>query len=169
MARPLPSSQAAPLIQDILQESNVFTGVSCRSKKALFKTAANTIAERYEHVGWQPVFDCLYARERLGSTDLGNGMALPHGRLPVSGSGNSPFSTTGGVLSAFLLLQDPIDYDARDQLPVDLVFVLVTPEHATDTHLAILALLAETLSRPELPLALRASQSPAAAYALLTG
>lgn len=169
MAKPQPSPQAAPRVRDILQEGNVFTEVSCKSKKDLFCTAARRIARRYEHVEWQLVFDCLYARERLGSTDLGNGMALPHGRLPDSGPGSSPFSSTAGVLSAFLLLQEPIDYDARDQKKVDLVFVLVTPERATDTHLAILALLAETLSRAELVAALRASQSPAAAYALLAG
>ena len=159
-----------PLIKDILESDNVFTGVSCGSKKDLFDTAAGIIADCHEHTGQQEIFDCLCARERLGSTDLGNGMALPHGRLPDSGLDSSPFrSDDSGVLSAFLILDRAIDYDARDRQPVDLVFVLITPEHATDTHLAILALLAETLGRPELVSALRAEPSSRAAYALLTG
>ena len=171
-------------IADILKAQNVFCNVTCGSKKGLFDSAAHLIAENYHHIGRQEVFDCLCARERLGSTDLGNGMALPHGRLSVpSPVGNSAESATTAetehisafhlenddILTAFLHLGNAIDYEAEDKRPVDLVFVLITPEQTTETHLAILALLAKTLGCPELIEKLRACQAPAKTYALLAG
>ena len=164
-------------IGEILRPESVFCGVSCASKKSLLDTAARFVAELHEPVRQADVFDCLCVRERLGSTGLGHGIALPHGRLP-DGGGNghddadqpdsSPFSPANkNVLTAFLTLSEPIDYGAVDSLPVDLVFVLVTPEQSTDEHLRILALLVEKLSNEQLAKSLRACKSPAEAYQLL--
>ena len=83
------------------------------------------------------VFDCLFAREKLGSTGLGHGVAIPHGRL-------------GGMISdtvaVFLRITEPVDFDSPDEKPVSLVFALLVPENATGKHLEVLSHLADVFS-----------------------
>jgi PTS system nitrogen regulatory IIA component len=95
----------------------------------------------------------------LGSTGLGNGIAIPHGRLKNSKK----------TIAAFLQLDDAIDYDAVDKAPVDLLFALIVPEDSTEEHLQTLASLAETFSNPEIVSKLRQSGSSAEVFSLLTG
>jgi len=84
----------------------------------------------------RPIFDSLIGRERLGSTGLGHGVALPHGR----------FNQSQRAVGAFVKLKKGVDFDAIDRQPVDLVFGLLVPDHYTDEHLKILAYLAEMFS-----------------------
>jgi PTS system nitrogen regulatory IIA component len=104
------------------------------------------------------VFDSLIARERLGSTGLGHGIALPHGRRK------------GGVrtIAAFLRLQTGIQYDAIDHKPVDLLFALLVPQESTEEHLNILSRLATMFSDNALVTEIRAADTAEAVFATLT-
>lgn len=104
------------------------------------------------------IFDSLVSRERLGSTGLGHGVALPHGRLAASDK----------ALGAFIKLSEGVDFDAIDQQPVTLVFALLVPEHFTDEHLKILAYLAEMFSDTAFCQQLHNADSDAGLYALLS-
>ena len=84
----------------------------------------------------QEIVDSLFAREKLGSTGIGSGVAIPHGRLKNSDK----------TIAAFIQLHEGIDYDAVDNIEVDLLFALLVPEDSTDEHLKILAELAEMFS-----------------------
>ncbi len=102
-------------ISDILSPECVFPGMDCHSKKDALDTLAKTIANSDHSTSQTEVFECLIARERLGSTGLGNGIAIPHGRLK---NGKK-------TLAAFIQLESAIDYDAVDNAPVDLLFALI--------------------------------------------
>jgi PTS system nitrogen regulatory IIA component len=95
----------------------------------------------------------------LGSTGLGFGVALPHGRL----------AHLEPAIGALLQLQEPVEFDALDEQPVDLLFGLLVPEEATEEHLQLLSLLAEQLGSSTVRERLRATDSPNTAYAILTG
>jgi len=124
------------MISDILRPESVRCGVKTGSKKAALEILAGLIADTDPGLTQTEVFSCLLAREKLGSTGLGNGIALPHGRLKHSDK----------TLGAFVRLDSAIDYDAVDGNPVDLLFALVVPEESTQEHLDILAKLAEMFS-----------------------
>ena len=91
------------------------------------------------------IFDSLLSRERLGSTGVGYGVAIPHAR----------YEGATDAIGAFMRLDQPVDFDAMDREPVDLVFGLLVPEDCTDEHIQILAQLAELFSDPQLRTALR--------------
>jgi PTS system nitrogen regulatory IIA component len=95
------------------------------------------------------VFDALIGRERLGSTGLGHGVAIPHGRL----EGNDR------TRAAFLQLRDGVDFDSNDRQPVDLLFAMVVPEDSTEEHLKVLARLAEMFSDADFDRRLREAGS----------
>jgi PTS system nitrogen regulatory IIA component len=103
------------------------------------------------------IYDLLNDRERLGSTGLGEGIALPHAR--IAGIDNA--------VGAFVQLSQGVSFDAPDDRPVDLAFGLLVPQEATDSHLNLLASLAERFSDPALRAALRAAESERALLALL--
>lgn len=108
------------------------------SKKRLLETIAAFFQDSTD-LPQQVVFDALFARERLGSTALGHGVAIPHGRIPG----------LDRVHTAFLRLENPIAYDAPDGAPVQLCFCLLVPIEATQAHLDLLASIAQKLSRAE--------------------
>ena len=124
------------------------------SKKRALQNIAKLIAHEVSELREEDVFDKLFAREKLGSTGFGNGIAIPHCRL--SGC-NTP-------VSALVKLEHPIDYDAIDGAPVDLLFVLLVPEAATDAHLELLRQIASMLDRQEIRERLRSAQSSEALY-----
>jgi PTS system nitrogen regulatory IIA component len=103
------------------------------------------------------IADCLRQRERLGSTAIGHGVAIPHGRCSVYGEARA----------AFLRLDHPVDFDAGDGMPVDLVFAMAVPEHFTQQHLQQLSELAERFADAGWRDALRAAPDAAALRALL--
>lgn len=144
-------------IAEILTPARVAVSAGISSKKGVLEELARLIAEDTPDLTQTEIFDSLCARERLGSTGLGHGVAIPHGRLK------------GGkqTLGAFIQLQDGVDYDAVDQQPVDLLFALLVPEESTDEHLQILARLAEMFSDTELVRRLRRASSSNRLYELL--
>jgi len=144
-------------IAEILKPERIAIGTGISSKKGVLEELARLIAMDTPDLTQIEVFDSLCARERLGSTGLGHGVAIPHGRLK------------GGkhTLGAFIRLNDGIDYDAVDQQPVDLLFALLVPEESTDEHLQILARLAEMFSDTELVRKLRYTSSSDRLYELL--
>jgi len=122
-------------IGELLDQQRVVTDSGITSKKRLMELLSELIADAAPDLGGNEVLNSLLRRERLGSTGLGRGVALPHGRL----------AEIDHAMGAFVKLEKPIDYDAMDAMPVDLVFALVVPEKATEGHLEILASLAEKL------------------------
>jgi len=145
-------------ISDILSPECVISDMGCHSKKDALDILAKTIANSDNSTSQTEVFDCLITRERLGSTGLGNGIAIPHGRLKHSKK----------TIAAFLQLETGIDYDAVDKAPVDLLFALIVPEDSTDEHLQTLATLAEMFSDTEIISKLRQSRSSTEIFTLLT-
>ena len=145
-------------IADILAPSRIACDVDKTSKKAALESIAALLASGGDNLSQGQVFDCLLDRERLGSTGLGNGIGLPHGRL----------KNGRATVAAFIRLKTGIDYDAADKQPVDLLFAFLAPERSTDEHLRILAQIAEKFSRPELQGKLRAENDAEALFALLT-
>ncbi len=146
-------------IHDILSPQCVVQHEPCHSKKEALDILARVIANADPNTSQTEVFDCLFTRERLGSTGLNNGIAIPHGRLKQGKK----------TLAAFLRLDQGIDYDATDKKPVDLLFGLIVPEDSTDEHLQILAILAEKFSDSDVINKLREAHTAAETYSILTG
>lgn len=122
----------------------------------MLENLAQFISEDLDELDADELFGALLARERLGSTGLGDGIAIPHCRFP----------TVDRALGALVTLEQPVDYEAIDDQPVDLLFVLVVPEEATQEHLNILAALAERFSNPDFCRALRRARSNDELYQL---
>lgn len=133
-------------IDELLGTSSVRCNAVAASRKRVLQFIADVVAD--EQLGVDVIFDGLMARERLGSTGLGEGVAIPHCRLACD-----------HMRAAFISLDKPIDYDASDGEPVDLLFVLVVPEEEQHAHLEALSALAELFSNAENLAALRACKS----------
>ncbi|WP_373975981.1 PTS sugar transporter subunit IIA [Chitinibacter sp. SCUT-21] len=127
------------LITKILPTSNVFLDLDVGSKKRVFEHVG-IVFENSHGIARSVIFDSLFAREKLGSTGLGQGVAIPHGRI------KGLKEATG----AFVRLKEPIPFDAPDGKPVSLIFVLLVPANATDLHLQILSELAQLFSDKQL-------------------
>ena len=141
-------------LETILTPGRSLVNVPGGSKKRVIEQIANLIGREVPDLDTQTVYEALLAREKLGSTGFGNGIAIPHCRLK---------GCTQPV-SALIHLQAPIDYDAIDGAPVDLLFVLLVPEAATDAHLELLRQIASMLDRKEVREKLRAASSNEALY-----
>lgn len=122
----------APDIGEILDRGGIVIGHQTTSKKRLLEQIANMLAERLPNIDARQIFRTLIERENLGSTGIGNGVALPHGRI----------AGLEDVVGVFLHLKNALDFDAVDHLPVNLVFAILVPENATEEHLNLLASLA---------------------------
>ncbi len=127
------------LIAKLLPPSNIVLDIDVTSKKRLFEQAG-LLFENNQGVARSLVFDSLFARERLGSTGLGHGVAIPHGRI----------KGLKEAVGAFIRLAQPVPFDAPDGKPVTLVFVLLVPEQATERHLQVLSELAQMFGDREL-------------------
>ena len=145
------------LIAKILAPSHVVADLQASSKKRLFEHAG-LLFENHDRIARSLVFDSLFAREKLGSTGLGQGVAIPHGRI----------KNQKEALGAFLRLAQPVPFDAPDGQPVSLVFVLLVPEKATEKHLQILSELAQMFSDKALREALLAAPDAALLHHLVT-
>lgn len=141
-------------LETILPPGRSQVNVPGGSKKKTLETIANLIGREVPDLDTQAVFEALIAREKLGSTGFGNGIAIPHCRLQGC---ESP-------VSALLHLDAPIDFDAIDGAPVDLLFVLLVPQAATDAHLELLRQIASMLDRKEVRDKLRSADSNEALY-----
>ena len=127
-------------LANLLTAKRIACGAQVASKKRALELVSQLLADVHEAPSQTEIFDSLLARERLGTTGLGYGVALPHGRL----------AAVPRARGALVKLAHGIDYDAIDKQPVDLLFALVVPKEATEEHLQILAQLAEMLHDPRL-------------------
>jgi PTS system nitrogen regulatory IIA component len=122
-------------IAKLLPPENVIVGLDASSKKRVFEQAG-ILFENNGGIARSQVYDALFAREKLGSTGLGQGIAIPHGRI----------KGLKEARGAFMRLAAPVQFDAPDGKPVGNVFVLLVPEAATEHHLQLLSELAQMFS-----------------------
>lgn len=143
------------LISKILPPENILLDEESTSKKRVFERAG-LLFENTQQLGRSQVFDSLFAREKLGSTGLGQGVAIPHGRI----------KGLRDAIACFVKTKNPIPFDAPDGQPVQLIFVLLVPERATDLHLQLLGELAQMFCEKSFRDQLLASDDPAAIHQL---
>lgn len=144
-------------LTDLLKPEAVYASLRVNSKKQLLQE----LSTRAAHISGLPerhIFDAVLQRERLGSTGIGNGIAIPHAKLAKCPS----------IIGIFARLEKPVDFESVDATPVDLVFLLLAPESAGADHLKALARIARVLRDPAITAKLRAIHDPAALYAVLT-
>ncbi len=146
------------LIREILSVSRIKTGIELRSKKAVLEYLSERLGEDCPELSNMDVFEGLLARERLGSTGLGHGVGIPHGRM----------AGITETKAAFLKTKEAIDFDAVDGQPVDMFFALMVPEESTDEHLKVLSQLAEKFSETSFLERLRSNSEPESLLKLLT-
>ncbi|MDA1371631.1 MAG: PTS IIA-like nitrogen regulatory protein PtsN [Proteobacteria bacterium] len=120
-------------LDNILTPERCHCGLTGVSKKRILTNISELIAQQNEQLEADEIFNALMAREQLGSTGLGNGIAIPHCRV----------SSCQEIIGSLITLDSPVDFDAIDGKPVDILFALIVPELKTDEHLKTLAGLAE--------------------------
>lgn len=145
-------------INDLIIPERISPDFHATSKKRALEELSTLMATSAAGLSKDKIFDSLVGRERLGSTGLGHGVAIPHGRI----------SGRDHAIGAFLRLHEGIDFDAVDGQSVDLLFALLVPDHFTDEHLALLSQLAELFSNKKLCQELRATQDAAHVFDLIT-
>jgi PTS system nitrogen regulatory IIA component len=145
------------LVSRFLPANHVVLGMDAGSKKRLFEQIG-LLFENSRQIPRARVFDALFDREKLGSTGLGFGVAIPHGRI----------KTIKDPVCAFVRTAAPIPFDSPDGEPVSLVFAMLVPEHATEAHLELLSELAQMFSDAQLRAALADIQDIQAAHRLIT-
>ncbi|MGA9575779.1 MAG: PTS sugar transporter subunit IIA [Lysobacterales bacterium] len=128
------------LESDLLSPTRILADVRINSRKRLFELISTTLARKNPDLNSREIFESICAREHLGSTTLGNGVAIPHGRI----------KGTGSVEALFLRLTKPLAFEADDGVAVDLVFALTVPEECSGDHEKLLAGIVERFSDPEL-------------------
>lgn len=144
-------------LHDLIDNNAIIASLRVTSKKQ----ALQEISERASAIANLPareIFDALLQRERLGSTGVGGGIAIPHGKLP----------RVTHMIGLFARLEKPIDYEALDGEPVDLIFLLLAPEAAGADHLKALSRVARALRDSSLTARLRATKDASGLYLLLT-
>lgn len=144
-------------ISELLVPDAIFSGLKVHGKKQLLQELSQRAAQ-ITGVAERKIFESLNERERLGSTGLGQGIAIPHSRL----------ADIKAITGVFARLETAIDYDAVDKQPVDLVFMLLAPEGAGADHLKALARVSRLLRNQHACEKLRAATKPEALYAILT-
>lgn len=142
-------------IAELLAPDAVLSGLRATSKKQVLQELASR-ASKISGIQERTIFDTLLERERLGTTGVGNGVAIPHGKL-------SEISKLHGV---FAKLENPINFDSIDEKPVDLVFLILAPEGAGADHLKALAKVSRMLRDENVCEKLRGSENSEALYAL---
>ena len=143
-------------LADLLHQDAIIPALKVNSKKQLLQELAAK-ASRITGVSERDVFDVILQRERLGSTGVGHGIAIPHGKL----------SSISSITGVFARLDTAVDFEALDDQPVDLVFLLLAPEGAGADHLKALSRIARVLRDAELVAKLRATDSDTAIYSFL--
>src|SRR5215470_9970548 len=144
-------------IADLLSPDAVLAHVKATTKKQVLQEMAHKAA-LLTKLPERRIFDTLVEREKLDSTGMGQGIAIPHGRI----------ADIEKMTKLFAQLDHPVDFDAMDDQPVDLVFLLLAPEGAGADHLKALARVSRLLRNQSVCEKLRAASQPAALYALLT-
>jgi PTS system nitrogen regulatory IIA component len=146
-------------ISNILTPERMLCHVQVTSKKRVFEYFSRLLAQEEKvKLSSYEIFDSLLVRERLGTTAIGYGVAIPHARV----------AKCNVTLAAFLQLETGVDFGASDKQPVDLLFALMVPEDSTEEHLAILSLLAEMFQKDEFRNKLRNTKNCQEKFNLLT-
>lgn len=145
-------------IGDLLKPDGIIPSLRAGNKKEALQELSERAAE-VTGLQAREIYDTLLHRERLGSTGLGRGIAIPHVK----------FRSLKGIVCLFARLEQPIDFEALDGDPVDLIFLLLAPEHASGDHLKALARISRLLREPNAIERLRATRDRAVLYAALTG
>lgn len=145
-------------VLEFLDPESVVPSLRARSKKQVLQDLAAQAAKRLPALDERPVFDKLLQRERLGSTGIGEGVAIPHGKLPG----------LDRLFGLFARFDRRVDFEALDGQPVDIAFLLLAPEGAGADHLKALAQVARILREPGMLAHIRAARDAGALYALLT-
>ena len=146
-------------LSQLITTDSVVCNADVSSKKRALELLAELLAKGSSDADAFDIFQHLTDREKLGSTSLGHGVAIPHART----------SSSNKAIGAFIKLENGIDFDSPDNTPTDLLFALMVPEHYTDEHLEILAGLASCFSDEGLCRNLRTSDSSEELYERLTG
>ncbi|WP_428033551.1 PTS IIA-like nitrogen regulatory protein PtsN [Amphritea sp.] len=146
------------LISELLAPSGVLCALEGGSKKRILEIASQHIAELHPGLKAETIFAGLLGRERLGSTGIGDGVAIPHCRLDECNQ----------ATALLIQLIEPIDFDAVDGKPVDLLFALLVPSEACDQHLQTLGKLAELFSQADFREQLRSATSAETLYTIMT-
>jgi PTS system nitrogen regulatory IIA component len=142
---------------DLVHTKGIIPSMKATTKKQALQELAGYAAE-LTGIGQRDIFDTLLQRERLGSTGLGRGIAIPHVKLPDLKS----------IVCVFARLDTPIDFEALDDEPVDLIFLLLAPEHASGDHLKALARISRLLREPDVSRRLRETKDPNQILRVLT-
>jgi nitrogen PTS system EIIA component len=144
-------------LSDLIEASAILPALKANSKKQLLQLLAEKAAA-ITGISEREIFDTILQRERLGSTGVGNGIAIPHGKLPG----------VKRITGVFARLETPVDFEALDDQPVDLVFLLLAPESAGADHLKALSRIARMLRDGETVTKIRATRDSAAIHAFLS-
>jgi nitrogen PTS system EIIA component len=144
-------------LSDLIEASAILPALKANSKRQLLQVLSEK-ASGITGLSEREIFDTILQRERLGSTGVGNGIAIPHGKL----------ANLGKLFGLFARLDRPVDFEALDGQAVDLVFLLLAPETAGADHLKALARVARLLRDPDVARKLRDSRDAEAIYAVLT-
>jgi nitrogen PTS system EIIA component len=142
---------------DLLSPQAVFPSLRAKDKKQALQEMAQKAAT-LTGLDAREIFETLLQRERLGSTGVGRAIAIPHGRMPA----------LTRIVSVFARLEEPIDFEALDDEPVELIFLLLAPEHAGADHLKALARISRLLREPLTIEKLKSAKDRAALYSVLT-
>jgi PTS system nitrogen regulatory IIA component len=135
-------------ISALLSPQRIFLDTEISSKKKLLELIANIVADQ-TRLAESSIYNNLLNRERLGSTGLGHGIAVPHARL----------ENLDKTIGCLFRLKEPVNFEAPDNLPVDLVFTIIIPQEATEEHLMILSSLARIFSQTDVCEAIRGATS----------
>lgn len=144
-------------IAQLIKAERVANNLDSSSKKRTLEQLSQLLASAATHLTADEIFDGLVGRERLGSTGLGHGVAIPHGRI----------AGLTEPVGAFTHLSKAVDFDAIDRKPVDLLFALLVPEESTEEHLQLLAQLARMFGNADFCTQLRKADSDSALYELI--
>lgn len=146
-------------LSELLSPDCTKCAVESASKKRLLETISQIVAPKLSGITRHDIFESLINRERLGSTGIGLGIAIPHGRLP---NANHP-------VAVLLTLDEPIEFDSIDNQPVDIIFALLVPESEHENHLQTLAAVARRMNDKDCTRALRQADSDKTLYQLFVG
>lgn len=144
-------------LSDLIAADAVIPALKANSKKQILQMVSEKAAE-FTGLPEREIFDTLLQRERLGSTGVGNGIAIPHGKLPGIKK----------ITGVFARLETPVDFEALDDQPVDLVFLLLAPEGAGADHLKALSRIARLLRNHDIVSKIRGTDDAAAIYTCLS-
>lgn len=158
MTAPSPSAGGPSAdLAELIGPDAILPALRGHTKKQVLQELAERAALR-TGLSEREIFETVLQRERLGSTGVGNGIAIPHGKL----------AALPGLVGVFGKLNRPVDFDALDDQPVDLVFLLLAPENAGADHLKALSKIARLLRNGDVVAKLRASRDAETIYALMT-